>query len=74
MITPEEWEKLKVGDEIYLLIRSSLTVRTYTVINIRVRKKKTLQTQGSSLFLDYNCFSGDYFYINKKEVLNQLKT
>lgn len=74
MITPEEWENLKIGNEIYLIMQLSVFVHTYTIINIREGKKKTLQIQGSPLFLDYSCFTGDYFYINKKEALNQLIT
>lgn len=74
MITEEEWESLKIGDEIYYVYPLSSDICTRKIINISIKKKKTVQLSQDACFLDYNCFTDDYFFINKKEALSHLIT
>lgn len=74
MITPEEWDNLKIGDKIYFVLSMSTAVDIREIFDIKVKNKKTIQISKDACFIDYNCCKYDNFFINKGDALNHLIT
>ena len=72
MITLEEWEKLKIGDEIHYAVKSVSAVHTLTVACVREGLGKRVQVSGGGCFLDYAFFRRDNYFVNKQDAVNYL--
>lgn len=73
MITPEEWKKLKVGSEIYRVVKSVSAIHTLTVTCVREGFEKRVRVSGGGCFLDYAYFSRDNYFVNKLDAFNHMR-
>ena len=73
MITLEEWEKLKIGDEIHYAVKSVSAVRTLTVTCVRKGFEKRVRVSGGGCFLDYAFFSRGNYFVNKLDAFNHMR-
>ena len=73
MITPEEWGKLEVGDVVYFVSVSKMSINSLEVKRIKKTPKKSINFKGKKSNTYYSSCSSEQYFISEIEANFYLK-